>query len=120
MSKKQTNFRECWLSESGYKDWLQRDSNNKNMAKCKVCDKSFRLSNMGEQALKSHAKGAKHLSNVSVSCKLKVLPTSSMAFKQPAISSQNLEQSTGSGTVALNVDCSVVTEAECRWALNVC
>ena len=33
------------------------------MATCVVCKKSFDVSNMGESALTSHAKGVKHLEN---------------------------------------------------------
>ena len=33
----------------------------KSMAFCNVCQKAFDISNMGEAALKSHAKGAKHM-----------------------------------------------------------
>ena len=52
-------FSEHWLENSSYKLWLERDR-DKYKAKCKVCMKTFDVSNMGESALASHEKGKKH------------------------------------------------------------
>ena len=38
-----------------YKDWIAPDTHAKAKARCKRCRKSFELSNMGIQAVKSHA-----------------------------------------------------------------
>ena len=40
-----------------YKDWLLHEPSNNTKAKCRLCMRSFSLSNMGEPALKSHAQG---------------------------------------------------------------
>ena len=46
------SFSDCWLKNSCYKLWLERDM-DKFEAKWKVCLKAFDVSNMGESALKS-------------------------------------------------------------------
>jgi hypothetical protein len=51
-------FNERWLTATEYGDWLERGNDN-TTAKCAVCAKSFDISNMGEPALRSHAKGSK-------------------------------------------------------------
>ena len=52
-------FSEHWFENPSYKLWLERDR-DKYKAKCKVCMKTFDVSNMGESALASHEKGKKH------------------------------------------------------------
>lgn len=52
-------FNTAWLSHPDYRDWLERVSIHK--ARCHVCKKVVDISNMGESALKSHAKGTKHV-----------------------------------------------------------
>ena len=42
------------------KDWLLPEPSNNTKVKCRLCMRSFSLSNMGEAALKSHAQGKKH------------------------------------------------------------
>ena len=49
------SFSDCWLKNSSYKLWLERDM-DKFEAKWKVCLKAFDVSNMGESALKSSEK----------------------------------------------------------------
>ena len=53
-------FSERWFENPSYKLWLERDS-DKYKAKCRVCVKTFDVSNMGESALASHEKGKKHI-----------------------------------------------------------
>ena len=45
-----------------YKEWLLPDEEDSTKAKCRLCQRSFTLSNMGTRALKSHAQGKKHQS----------------------------------------------------------
>ena len=66
-----TFFQESWLSNEEFKSWLV-PTENKSQAKCKKCKKTFELSNIGVQALKSHADRKKH----------KVVPTVSVFFKK--------------------------------------
>ena len=53
-------FSDLWLDKKEFADWLMHDD-NKYSAACKVCKKTFDISNMGETAVKSHAKGVKHI-----------------------------------------------------------
>ena len=62
MSKKQTYFRNDWLSNPDFKNWLK--SKHSRAAFCVKCNKSIELSNMGEQALRSHMKSKKHLKSM--------------------------------------------------------
>ncbi|XP_047990547.1 uncharacterized protein LOC125229685 [Leguminivora glycinivorella] len=73
MSKK-TTFNCEWQLNDKFKPWLEPVKNDHFSAYCKLCKKSFTLSNMGEQALSSHMKGKKHnilLSNQNKSMSLK-------------------------------------------------
>ena len=55
--KDQTYFLKDWLTEPDFKNWLA-DTNDNTAALFKVCHKTFKLSNMGRQALlTSHASG---------------------------------------------------------------
>ena len=52
--KDQTYFSKDWLTDPDFKNWLA-DTNDNTAARYKVCHKTFKLSNMGRQALISHA-----------------------------------------------------------------
>jgi hypothetical protein len=55
------SFNSSWLKHDSYKDWLVQDKTKpSSTARCKICLTSFNVSNMGEAAVKSHMKGAKH------------------------------------------------------------
>ena len=41
--------------------WIEAISNNPYVTRCRICKKTFSLSNMGRQALTSHEEGKKHL-----------------------------------------------------------
>ena len=51
-----------WMSKEEYKDWLLPEDSDNTKARCKLCRKTFSLSNMGEPSLKSHAQGKKYQS----------------------------------------------------------
>lgn len=53
-------FQSAWLSNDDYKLWVAPDTANPHCAKCTRCRKTFDIASMGESALKSHAKSAKH------------------------------------------------------------
>ena len=57
--KDQTYFSKDWLTDADFKNWLA-DTNDNAAACCKVCHKIFKRSNMGKQALISHANGKSH------------------------------------------------------------
>ena len=50
-------FDKEWMDKVEYKDWLLPEPSDNTKAKCRLCMRSFSLSNMGEPALKSHAQG---------------------------------------------------------------
>ncbi|CAI6352627.1 unnamed protein product [Macrosiphum euphorbiae] len=52
-----TYFQSNWIDKYS---WIKEDVGNKNSAFCKLCLKSFSLSNMGITAILSHMKGKKH------------------------------------------------------------
>lgn len=59
---KKSVFQKLWEDKYG---WVQEDSTSKNHAWCKVCKKQFSLSNMGIQAIISHAASKKHVDLIS-------------------------------------------------------
>ena len=62
-------FNKEWMDKVQYRDWLLPEPSNNTKAKCRLCMRSFSLSNMGEPALKSHAQGKKHQNAVKTSGK---------------------------------------------------
>ena len=52
------SFQTAWLSKPEYKDWLRKKS--KTHATCILCKRDFAVDNMGEAAIKSHARGGTH------------------------------------------------------------
>ena len=54
-----TYFSKDWLKDSNFEDWIASASNNTE-ARCRICYKNFKFSNMGRQALMCHANGKKH------------------------------------------------------------
>ena len=60
---KKTVFNKLWLDcnlNPQFVDWLGEVTNSPGQAYCKVCKVAFSLSNMGRQALVSHASSSKH------------------------------------------------------------
>ena len=59
-----------WERNPAYKKWIRPFKGDKSKAMCSVCDppngKLSDIASMGEAALKSHSKGDKHLSNMSL------------------------------------------------------
>ena len=64
---KRTSFNHEWLLKDQFKLWVAPVEHDLFSAKCKLCQKNFTLSNMGEQALRSHMQGKKHEKAVSAS-----------------------------------------------------
>ena len=63
-------FNSDWMSKDQYIAWLMSVPEDNTKVKCKLSAKSFSLSNMGEQALKSHAVWKKHITVVTKHRKL--------------------------------------------------
>lgn len=53
-------FNSQWLTHSLYKNWVRPFKGDKHKVNCVWCYKAIDLGNMGEGALKSHLKSAKH------------------------------------------------------------
>ncbi|CAL8368882.1 unnamed protein product [Lota lota] len=53
-------FQVAWLAKDIYKDWLVKDPQDIQLARCKACCKAIKLQTMGEAALTSHAAGTGH------------------------------------------------------------
>ena len=59
MASKRCHFREIWLQEPEFAPWLQQEDND-SKGYCKLCTKSFDLSNTGIAAVKSHMKSKQY------------------------------------------------------------
>lgn len=71
-------FQRSWLNNDNYREWLALDVSNPHKARCKICCKCFDITAMGESALKSHQKSAKHSENMQAagsSGTMKIFPT---------------------------------------------
>ncbi|GBM88592.1 hypothetical protein AVEN_197639-1 [Araneus ventricosus] len=64
-----TVFQDDWLSDPSFSSWLEKMPLNNKIAKCKLCVKTFDLSNMGRRAVSSHMNGIKHKKKVEASQK---------------------------------------------------
>ena len=85
MSKDHSTFLDDWLKDPEFSGWVPKVPNDSLSAKCKFCKKTFTLSNMGRQALVSHAIGKKHLKNVhSISTFFKSSNSSKSSSQPPA------------------------------------
>ena len=54
-------FNNAWPSKPEYRGWLERFKGDATKALCSACNKVFDVGAMGESALKSHARGMKHV-----------------------------------------------------------
>lgn len=64
MGKQRSQFCKSWIRKGEYNNWLDEASNDTNAAYCKLCKKSFSLSNMGKAALDSHMRSSLHITVV--------------------------------------------------------
>ena len=114
-----TYFDDQWLGMEAYKEWLLR-GDNCTSAKCKVCPiprNKIKLSNMGERAIKSHAKGKKHCDRLALhiqSSRIKFTPVLKGSAESPGASST----SACSSTLNKFLVPKAATDAEIRWCLK--
>ena len=120
MNNENSYFQEHLLSDERFKDWLV-PAQTKREAGCKRCKKSFALSNMGIQALKSHAESKKYKQLcAAVAVFLKTKPVTKSTTSSPDLSPVS-STSSSSGfhvTLELTVTKLQTLSAEIRWALQ--
>ena len=69
---RQTVFNSSWLSDKTFSMWLGKHPDSTKKARCLIWSKAIELGNMGKQALKSHADGAKHKLKIQLMQKTKM------------------------------------------------
>lgn len=132
MANKKCLFNKLWLDSKVFPEfsgWLDLVVSDANSAYCQVCLKSFKLSNMGKQAIVSHAKGPTHVKNMRAKASqpaisffttpspLKdVQPTPSTSATKELLVVPGTSQ-TSLKSFSVNED--DVTSAEAIWALHV-
>ncbi|XP_066910897.1 uncharacterized protein [Clytia hemisphaerica] len=118
MSKQEkTYFQDNWSEIDESKDWIARSSVN-TQARCKRCHKTFALSNMGVQALRSHASGKKHKEiTQKVSSFFKTKPVKESSHEQKS-KEDNERTKKAQTSIELTLTSADVTKAEIRWALD--
>ena len=116
-----------------YMNWID-GHDLKSMAFCNVCQKAFDISNMGEAALKSHAKGAKHVHALKEKLELTknskisdfVVQASTSTTARPVactsgsiVSKESDSERTGTVGLSAFVTNDNVLKAEILWTLKV-
>ena len=119
-------FSKKWLESEDFKDWVEEDPQDRHKANCKVCKCPIEIATMGSSALKSHAKGKKHQSNIKAS-----QPVVTMSnFFQPSTSRQATEAAAApqppptfpaakKTQAPLYTSDADVLRAEIRWTMKV-
>ncbi len=103
---RKTVFNKLWMCSSTFPDladWVEEVSGSPLDAFCKVCRVKVHLSNMGRQALSSHAQGAKHKKYANASSAVKHNPASctitSYMAKKPVTTPTSQSVSAGSNVL---------------------
>ena len=127
--KDQTYFSKDWLENPDFKNWSASCTNN-TQARWKLCQKTFNLSNIGRQALVSHASGKTHKlhdSRVQMFFKpatVKQTSTSADSSQSSSTQSSSTQSSNNKETIAeqstldLVVRNSETAKAEIIWVLK--
>lgn len=112
------SFSDIWLVKDKYQLWLTKDTDPRR-AKCKLCCKTFDISNMGEAALASHMKGKKHEAAAAVASS--AIPIREfMNADATKTSSDATAVSTAKKQTSLDVSTkNEVLKAEILWALKI-
>ena len=86
MSKgKNSRFNTDWISRGECRDQLLPEESDNTKARCKICKKTFSLSNMGETVVNSHPEEKEHASSAKVSQRIKSV---SDFFKKKEVSTE--------------------------------
>ena len=129
------------MSKDQYKSWLTSVPEDNTKEKFKLCAQTFLLSNMGEQALKYHAVGTKHITTVTqtqktgsvtdfftVKCGATPGASRSASFEEPStpLVCDTKDTSKDSGSVATQESYNKIclkertTQSWNLWAFKVC
>ncbi|XP_070386740.1 uncharacterized protein [Dermacentor albipictus] len=111
-----SKFQGACLHNEAYKDWIALDTTSEHRARCRPCGKTFDITNMGESALKSHMKSAKHAGVMEIAANSSVrrylVPsTGKQSAVPPPSQSGNLDDACKAHEL--------VTNAEILWTLKV-
>jgi hypothetical protein len=114
-----TKSNQLWLKEENFKKWLEFSEKDENSAKCKLCQSTFSLSNMGKQALSSHVRSKKHQQNTAAAnSSSSVLTAWASKPTQPSVPT-NLDNPTPlNNTIDSYVMKEDVLKAEIYWTMN--
>ena len=134
MAKRKCTFNDDWLRIKEFESWLDKGP-NRSVAYCKLCQQSFDVSNMGQSALNSHAKGKKHKEKEDSRKSSPITFFKQETVDKPLTSKQSadtskeqsneaqvisLQQKSSQCTLPFMMLTSNVTEAESRWAIRTC
>ena len=124
----QTYFQDEWVEEEEFSSWVALVLYDNKKGKCKVCGKSFELSNMGRGALNSHqTKSEKHnrlikiLSAFLVKPKLKSSADNrqeSVSNKSNDVGGETSEKNKQQANLEVAVNNSEKFKAEIIWTLK--
>ncbi len=120
------SFNIQWLFKDKFQLWLLKDPDQR-CAKCRLCSKSFDISNTGEAALVSHMRGRKHTAtaaSISNSIREFVDVGDNVTAVTPTPTQTTIAVAAISTARQTNLDASDVTttkvlKAEVLWALKV-
>ena len=118
MSKWKTFFKDAWLTEKEFEDWIEKVPGDNTKFNCKWCHSSSSLSNMGVKAPRNHSLGKRHIKNKP---QPKQLVTIKSFFRpSAAVSSSNsdLERPGSSSTQLMMGEITQSKVAEVRWMLK--
>ena len=128
-SKGHCRFNEHWLKDVKYEAWIAKVDTR--TAKCTVCCKQINLSNMGEGALKSHAKCRRHVSNMRIRTRTAadnmLMPTflnqheknNTKATDEPGIMEPGLAKGQRTLVGTAGVSSKMTLESEIIWCLKL-
>ena len=80
--KSKFHFKDEWLVQKDYKDWIKKVQNDYHKAYCKVCMTTISIAGLGVSALDIHSKGSKHLLKCPAINQSKIQLTSSEKEKE--------------------------------------
>src|SRR5260221_10824732 len=105
-SKYNSLFNKDWLTDKSFSSWIEASA-NPHQARCRRCCKTFELSNMGRQAVKSHETSAQHNRN-STNCPTQTSVAQFMQPKNVGIKADQDNTATVSTSDAVNESLSVI------------